>query len=533
VPLWKGFHANHAWIFRSNSCCVGRGEQFWNESGVLYVKNTMRTLAIGIAAVCLLGAVIPNCGGLRASDFKQVNVNGFDAEDNAVDANHYSYAMEYFRGDGADDGYIYVGTGNNIFNLVAFYIQTLIEGGDILDAPVRPPEIRRYRPDLGPTEWESVFDYRDVETDGNFRTIGFRFMTTLQLPDPDKQGGMSTYLYAATQGEVSVLWRSKTGNPGEWEKAFQFDTFSNSIRWIEQHDGRVYLAVAYDSFGDTPPPGEIWASDDGVNFVPVMQDGFGDLDNRGTQALISYNGWVYAGTKNDVTGFEVWKFRPTNTEPAESAEYEFVKVVENGGPSAHNENAGMPIIFKNKLYIGTQLYVGGINFQSGNGFQGCDIIRINEDDSWDTIVGPGSLSGYESGFNHFTNAYLWWMEEHDGWLYAGTMDNSTVLAGVIDQIDEVMAALAEIQEKDAVTDALSVLNAVLDLEHYWRMMHSGADLFKSPNGVDWYPVTLDGMGDPENYGWRTMKSAPDGYFYLGSANPAAGSEIWRAKSPGN
>ena len=98
---------------------------------------------------------------------------------------------------------------------------------------------------------------------------------------------------------------------------------------------------------------------------------------------------------------------------------------------------------------------------------------------------------------------------------------------------ESSTAHAPALKTDAITDAISRLNEIFDLGDYWKLMHSGADLFKSPNGVDWYPVTLDGLGDPQNYGWRTMKSAPDGYFYLGSANPYEGSEVYRAKSAGN
>ncbi|MBN2310906.1 MAG: hypothetical protein JXR94_18165 [Candidatus Hydrogenedentes bacterium] len=486
-----------------------------------------------IVMVCvfplLCGALFTECGvgGLKAADFQQVNVNGFDEADNAVDMNHYAYAMKYFQADGADQGYVYVGTGNNVAGLVGYYIETLLNGGDILDAPVRPPEIRRYRPDLGPLEWETVLDYRDVETDPDFETIGFRFMTTLWAADGRKTVGptCSNYLYAATQGNVSALWRSATGNSGDWYNVFTLDTFGASIRWIEQHDGLIYLAVAYDSFGEEPPPGEIWVSDDGLSFVPLMQDGFGNPDNRGIQALISYNGWLYAGTKNDVTGFEIWKLAGPD-KPIGA-----IKVVDGGGPSAHNENAGMPFVFNGKLYFGTQLYIGGVNPTSGNAFQGCDIIRIDENDNWETIVGPDSLSGYESGFNHFTNAYLWWMEEHDGWLYAGTYDQGSMLAYLLANLEEVMAMLEKTGNKDAMTTVLALLDRWLDEDDYYRLMHAGADLFKTQNGVDWYPVTLNGLDNPHNYGWRTMEAAPDGYLYLGSANPTEGLQIWRAKTP--
>ena len=485
------------------------------------MKRTIKTLCLGLILVCAMGAAIPNCGGLRAYDFKQVNVSGFDTQDNAVDKNSYAYGMAYFKADDAAEGYVYVGTGNNIAGLVEYYITTLISGGDILDAPIRPPEIRRYRPDLGPRSWEKVFDYRDVEIDPDFKTIGFRFMVDLDVPDLAKDSAPVSYLYAATQGEQSVLWRSRTGNYGDWEQVFALDTFGNSIRWIEQLDGRVYLAVAYDSFGSEPPPGEIWVSDDGVNFEPIMQDGFGNPDNRGVQTLIAYNGWIYAGTKNDVEGFEIWKFRPAGDG------YEYVKVVDRGGPSAHNENAGMVIVFKGLLYFGTQLYVAGVNPTSGNAFQGCDIIRIDANDNWETVVGPHSISGYESGFNHFTNAYLWWMEEHEGWLYASTFDQGTILAVLLDDPGAVLEYLQQAKAMNPAALLADLVGNLLTLEQCYWLTHAGGDIFKSPNGVDWYAVTTDGLGNPGNYGWRTMVSAPDGGLYVGSTNPTEGTQIYR------
>ncbi len=491
-------------------------------------RYILRSHIVSLGAACIMCALLPQCGGLTQEDFEQVNVDGFEAEDQLIDHNDYAYSMEYFKADGADDGYLYVGTCNNMGGLIGFYAQVLMNGGDILDAPIRPPEIRRYRPDLGPTEWETVFDYRDVEDESSFKTIGFRFMTILEAADANKDAPPARFLYAATQGEDSVLWRSKTGNYGEWEHVFTFDQLGGSIRWIEQLDGRIYLAVAYDSFGEAPPPGEIWVSDNGLDFRPIMQNGFGDPNNRGVQALIAYQGWIYAGTKNDIDGFDIWKLRPV---APGSDEHEYVRVVSGDGPSAHNENAGMPIIFQDKLYFGTQLYIAGFNPSSGNAFEGCDIIRINEDDSWETVVGPRSISGYGSGFNHFTNSYLWWMEEHDGWLYASTFDQGTLLSSLLANLEGVFAFLQKPQDKSTIETVSRLLNMFFDVEDYYRLTHAGGDIFKSPDGVKWYPVTMDGMGNPRNYGWRTMKSCPDGYLYVGSTNTTTGTEIWRGKAP--
>ena len=42
--------------------------------------------------------------------------------------------------------------------------------------------------------------------------------------------------------------------------------------------------------------------------------------------------------------------------------------------------------------------------------------------------------------------------------------------------------------------------------------------FRTPDGVNWDPVTLTGFENPYNYGVRTLESTPWGLF-VGTANP--------------
>ncbi|MFA6244818.1 MAG: hypothetical protein WC655_27995, partial [Candidatus Hydrogenedentales bacterium] len=82
-----------------------------------------------IAGLTLLLAcsMLPQCGvgGLESRDFIKVSQNGFDPTDNEEDINSYAWAMRYFKADEAQDGYLYVGTGNNIAGLIGFYFGTL------------------------------------------------------------------------------------------------------------------------------------------------------------------------------------------------------------------------------------------------------------------------------------------------------------------------------------------------------------------------------------------------------------------------
>jgi hypothetical protein len=327
------------------------------------------------------------------------------------------------------------------------------------------------------------------------------------------------YLYAAAMSETPRLWRSATGEAGSWEAVWTVPE-EGSVRWMAAHEGLLYFSPAKD-IPFEPELGGIWATD-GNEFIQVMDDGFGNPDNQNVACLISFNGWLYAGTRNQQTGYEIWKMRPLSdnlADLADVANWERVQVVANGGPSMRNDIGGTPCIFDGKLYIGSLIFVGGMNFETLNAMKGCDIIRIDENDQWETVVGRCSISGYDSGFNHFTNGYCWWMEAHDGWLYASTYDGATGLTTLPGSLPRLAYSLL-------TGNTIEV--SPFDYPFRMKMLHAGADLYKSPDGEHWFPVSIRGMGNPGNYGIRTMESVGD-TLYLGTANPYHGAEVYAGR----
>lgn len=80
------------------------------------------------------------------------------------------------------------------------------------------------------------------------------------------------------------------------------------------------------------------------------------------------------------------------------------------------------------------------------------------------------------------------------------------------------------------SEALSVTVAAAFASGLYFMDKSnpaGFDLFVSENGTDFEPVTVDGFGDPYNYGGRVLLSTEYG-LYVATANPFFGGQIWRA-----
>jgi len=461
-----------------------------------------RRYVIVVAVMSLpfvLGVSLPRCD-LNQADFVRISENGFDAADNEIDWNDYPNSIQYFVPDGEQKGYLYVGTGNGINELMASALGLLGE-----DSGERPPEIRRYRPDQSRTTWEKVFDYRDFEDGPDFTSTAFRNMSQYR----SKSDGVNR-LYASTFGAVPTMWRTPTGEPGSWEAFYSTDE-RGSIRWMTEHQGLLYIAIANDITADgsiLETPGRILATD-GDTVWPVMEDGFGNAANGAIESLISYNGWLWAGTANNESGFEIWKLAGPNGEGP-------VKVVANGGTNRFNSAAVTPYEFKGDLYWGSLVFMGIY-------VKGCVLLRIKPDDSWETIVGPGGLSGYSEGFNNDHNAYLWSLGEHDGWLYAGTTDFRSVQQAALDTIRQFRPAPIR-RIIDAGGDDSD--NADLGSGIVGALTQGGGDLWKSQDGVHWTPVFKNGLGNSYNFGVRQILSL-NGKLYLGLANPWQGFEMWR------
>lgn len=434
--------------------------------------------------------------------FEQVAEPGFDTEGQGRSADS-AWSMRYYRAEGADTGYLYVGTDNNIVGLTLATMRQKRFPETAL--PVEPPQIRRYRPDLGPTAWEVVLDVADYE-EAPYYDQGFRSMAIYTA----KADGR-TYLYAGTMAENSPsLWRSATGEPGSWERVYTFPEQAGSVRGLTAHDdGLLYMSTT--APGDISPGGigTIWATD-GVTFTAVITDGFGIPDNAGVTMLASFNHCLYAGTYNPTTGYEVWQLRCLNAPEASPQ-----RIIQGGAGHARDEAVMSLRPFQGYLYLGTGIPVG-YNPESGHGPQGCSVVRIAPDNAWEFVVGKrrdDTLSGYRAGFGWYLNSYCWYMKEHAGYLYLGTWDLSRTLIYLGAQAESVVPAFKPLLKE-----------LVARPQDYGSPV--GGDLYRTADGIHWEPVFLDGFGNPDNHGIRTLESTPLGLF-VGTENPFTRLEVWR------
>jgi len=272
-----------------------------------------------------------------------------------------------------------------------------------------------------------------------------------------------------------------------------------------------------------------------------------------------FNDRLYAGTMNPITGFQLWR-----TDAAGDPPYTWTRVLVDGAQRGNlNEGVVSMCVFKDALYVGTGVQNGGYDVTYQVGPAAGEVIRVHPDDSWDLVVGTprrtrqgrkAPLSGLSPGFGNFFNGYIWRMREHAGRLYAGTCNWSTFLPFTSAEANGTPARRATERRTSAFSDRSDDLDVATMFN---RLIHSigpnemvslegGFDLWSTEDGRHWIPSTMNGFGNPYNYGVRTLVSTPHGFF-VGTANPfgpdiatrtpdgwryrpnpAGGAEVWLA-----
>jgi hypothetical protein len=282
-------------------------------------------------------------------------------------------------------------------------------------------------------------------------------------------------LYAGTSNGATggEIWRSTDGLT--WEPLMQggFGNMDNcSMRGMAVFQSHLYIGVL--STGQ--PPGEIWRSADGVTFEPVIDDGFGVPQNQGVGTMEVFDNQLYVGTVNKEQGVQIWR----------SADG--VNFAPSVGPDALTPSGFGNTFNKSVLYLhafGGQLYVGLINVY------GFEVYRTANGVVYERVI--------EDGLGDSGNAYAWRFETFEGALWLGVF---------------------------------SLFNHVYDAK--------GASLWRSFDGENWETMVglngtslTYGFGDVRNWGIRSFAVYND-RLYIGTANcfhercqpNAMGTEIW-------
>jgi hypothetical protein len=215
---------------------------------------------------------------------------------------------------------------------------------------------------------------------------------------------------------------------------------------------------------------QLWQMDTSGNWTMVMNNGFGDASNRGIDHLMEFNGNLYAGIWNE-----------TDTSPYTSGGEvwrfngsSWTQVVDNGFSDPTNGEVMRLGVFNSQIYAGTWSYTST---------HGAEIWRSSTGNAgdWSQVAA--------NGFGDPTNQGIPTMEEFNGALYVGTYSSGS--SGP-----------------------------------------TGAEIWRSYDGIAWSPVITDGFGYEGTYSISTLENF-DGYLYAGigrwdsSTKTYPGGQVWR------
>ena len=444
------------------------------------------------------GHLLPD-QGLCRSDFRQVAAHGWGDPFNA-----YAYSMEWFK------GALYVG--NSRGNLIMIHRH---HPEWMNTWPVRMPnefhdldfraQIWRYQPTT--SLWQHVHSSPRVQgRKGQLvpRDIGYRSMATFR--DALYVAAFST----ASSGLPPQILRSCNGSSYDPISNLGTNPELNTYRILQVFGRHLYTSPTGKSGGEANASNSavVLQSEDPATqpWRPVSERGFGDPDNQTCFEMASFNNKLYVGTLNPISGFQIW------TTDCQQQPFRWSRVIANGAYRGNlNELAISMCVFNGALYVGTAVQNGGYDRLNKVGPAASELIRIHPDDSWDLIVGaPRStpdgrkfpLSGKGPGFDNPFNGYFWRMAVHDGSLYLGTYKWTVFLP--------------YLSPHKWPFDFHKIVDQIgIDELAYFA---GGCELWRSPDGVNWLPVTRNGFDNPYNYGIRTLQSTPYGLF-VGTANP--------------
>jgi hypothetical protein len=488
---------------------------------------------------------------LGLNGFKKITpVRGFDKKnrDNARQ-NNYVWSMAEM-GD-----YIYVGTARNIVHSLLRFISEMV-GEEIPVPPELQPinvddsgEIWRYHKS-GRFGWERVY-----KAPPEPMNIGFRFMKRYTSPAGE------TALYAAALTPLNPELLILKSADGEHWYPLESGITGYSARYMAEHKGKLYMgALPFLGLGETllyvseDPEGEGWQLID-VNGVP------GKNPRGSIDLILSYNDRLYVGTVQS-NGFEIWR---TLGELPEKDNWKLV--VDQGAGDARNEHPWAVDFFQEHIYVGSAIEAAVFSAVPEQNIvppKGFDVIRIDKEDNWELVIGGDPvvptepttgtrgkpIGGYDSGFGNISNAYCWQIQTFGKELYLGTFSWSVLLPAFIPLLPDILKILLAGNTGDKLANTEFNIEEIAEMELFLKRPHIdqflqyiarlimklgyrvfGFDLWKTRDGVHWEAVTLNGLGNPYNYGVRMLFQSEDNKLYLGTANPFQGCEVWVKQRP--
>jgi len=257
------------------------------------------------------------------------------------------------------------------------------------------------------------------------------------------------YMGTTNKSDGCKVWRYDSLTAWTQVNISGFDPVKKAMvaRVLQEFDGHLYAGVRndYEVSGDTVGA-QVWRYDGETTWTQVNIDGFGmvpSVNNRSVESMAVYNDTLYAGTWNDDDGCQVWRYEGDTT-------WTQVNVDAFGNmPSSGYSVALSMEVFNGELYVGTRNDITGTEVWRYEGNSIWTQVNTNGFGTgsmaiWDLIVHDDSLYAgtfgggvwrYNSGsswtqvnntgFGSSSNNMVTSMAVLDGKLCAGTHNSTT------------------------------------------------------------------------------------------------------------
>ena len=222
----------------------------------------------------------------------------------------------------------------------------------------------------------------------------------------------SAWSYTDTHG--AEIWRSSTGNAGEWEQVVANglgDATNQAGIAMEVFNGHIYIGTySWNSATNRPNGCEIWRSD-GARWAKVITDGFGNMNCYAARSLAGFGDFLYAGLSiwdPDAQAYspgEIWRCSAASG-CDEASDWE--QVVSDGFGNAQNYGVS------NLHEFGDHLYAVTTNSETG-----LEVWRTANGTDWEQV-------GF-AGFGDSNNSAPYWdnsVAVFDNCLYIGTTNSA-------------------------------------------------------------------------------------------------------------
>lgn len=250
----------------------------------------------------------------------------------------------------------------------------------------------------------------------------------------------------------------------------------------------------------------------GADWQAILSGGFGNGNNSVIEALETFKGSLYAEATNAIEGATIW--RTANGET-------WTQVTPAGFDNAFGANN--TIVFDMFTFEGN-LYAGSGSWESTS--SAGQIWRSANGTDWSQVAADGLGNLNNTGFVTFTS--------FKGMLYAAAVNRN-------DGVELWRSSTGDHGSWERVaTEGFgggSAYFIITSLNTFKGQLYAGvealagtgAQVWRSSNGIDWERIGENGLGDTNNY--QTGSSVVyRGQYYITTRNDVTGAQLWRSRN---